>query len=312
MPKQAIRGNMPRVVGVSLCMRIRPVVFALLSYTAIAAAQTFRPVVLPLTFEKNLPLVQISLNGTRGLTFILDSAASGCLIASERAAAMGLKPVGNALGGGSGGLQQVGIIPGLRLVLGDLQLTRTDCYTFDMRTLGFHSRVDGVLGMPLFGKYIVEIDYPGSRVRIFKPQRYQPPPNAEALPLRITVGPIVRGRIRVRGKEPIDLDLQLDTGSAHVLTLCTPVVDRYRLLELADGVTAGSTRGVGGNTPDMTGHIEEVRIGRFAMERPVVRFSRDTKGAFASEQHYSANLGGDFLRHYRVTFDFPGSRVFLE
>jgi hypothetical protein len=181
-----------------------------------------------------------------------------------------------------------------------------------MRTLGFKSRIDGVLGTPLFGKHIVEIDYPGSRVRIFSPSDYRPSPNAALFAARITAGPIVRGRIKVRGKEPIDLDLQLDTGSAHVLTVCTPVVDRYRLLEAADELTPGKTRGVGGQTPDMTGIIEELRIGRFVLEKPVARFSRGLSGAFASEQYYSANVGGDFLRHYKVTFDFSGSRVFLE
>jgi hypothetical protein len=291
---------------------MRLLVVALLACTTMAAHRSSGPVVLPIILEKNLPLVQISVNGSPGLTFILDSAASGCLIASERAEAMGLKPVANGISSGSGGFQQVGIIPGVHLKLGAVQLTPTECYTFDMRTLGFESRVEGVLGSPLFGKYIVEIDYPKSRVRIFQPRRYRPSSKADALPMRVSVGPIVRGRIWVRGKAPIELDLQLDTGSAHVLTLCTPAVDRHRLLESADELSAGTTRGVGGRSSDMTGRIEEVRVGRFAVQSPVVRFSRQTSGAFASEQHYSANVGGDFLRHHKVTFDFPGSRVFLE
>jgi hypothetical protein len=286
--------------------------FALLCCTTIATAQTSEPEVLPLTFEKNLPLAQVSVNGMPGIVFIVDSAARGCLIDRERAAAMGLKPVANGMGNGSGGSQHVGIIPGVRLALGKVELEPTECYTFDMKTLGFDSRVDGVLGTPLFDKHIVEIDYPASRARIFQPRDYRPSPKAELFAARITVGPIVRGHIKARGQDPIDLDLELDTGSAHVLTVCTPVVDRHRLLQSADELTPGNTRGVGGRSPDITGRIEELRIGRFALEKPVVRFSRGTSGAFASEQYYSANVGGDFLKHYRVTFDFPGSRVFLE
>lgn len=291
---------------------MRLLLLALLASATLSPARTSQPVVLPMTMEKNLPLVQISVNGAQRLTFILDSAASGCLIASERAEALGLKPVANAISGGSGGFQQVGVIPGVHLKLGGIQLPPTDCYTFDMKTLRFKGPVDGVLGLPLFGKYIVEIDYPGSQVRIFSPRGYQPSSKAEALPLRMSVGPIVRGRIRVRDKEPIEVDFQIDTGSAHILTVCTPLVDRHRLLESADELAAGTTHGVGGASSDMTGRIEEVRIGRFVVERPTVRFSRQTTGAFASEQFFSANLGGDFLKRYKVTFDFPGSRVFLE
>lgn len=273
---------------------------------------TMRPVVLPMTMEKNLPLVQISVNDTPDLTFILDSAASGCLIAKDRAEALGLKPAADGITSGSGGFQHVGIVRGLRLKLGEVQLAPTDCYTFDMSQWRFHTRVDGVLGSPLFRKYVVEIDYPGLRVRIFHSRRYRPSAKAERLPMRVTVGPIVRGSIRVRGKAPIELDMQLDTGSAHILTLCTPTVDRLRLLESADELTAGTTHGVGESSSDMTGRIEEVRLGRLVAENPVVRFSRQTNGALGSEQYYSGNIGGDFLRRYKVTFDFSGSRVFLE
>ncbi len=103
-----------------------------LASATLAPARTSRPVVLPMTMEKNLPLVQISVNGSPGLTFIVDSAASGCLIDAERAAAQGLKPSVDAISSGSGGYQHVGIIRDVRLKLGAVQLTPTDCYTFDM------------------------------------------------------------------------------------------------------------------------------------------------------------------------------------
>lgn len=68
-----------------------------------------------------------------------------------------------------------------------------------MKSLGFKGTIDGILGFPLFGKFIVEIDYPGSRVRIFHPDSYRPSRLAAVLPLRMTTGPVVRGSIRVRG-----------------------------------------------------------------------------------------------------------------
>ncbi len=43
-----------------------------------------------------------------------------------------------------------------------------------------------------------------------------------------------------------------------------------------------------------------------------VRFSRQTTGTLSSEEHYSANLGGEFMKKYKVTFDIPGLRLFLE
>ncbi|HTP30598.1 MAG TPA: retropepsin-like aspartic protease [Candidatus Acidoferrales bacterium] len=267
---------------------------------------------LPLTMEKNLPLVQITVNHGKPLTFILDSAAGGCVIDSERAQAIGLEPSATAMSSGSGGLQPGEIITGLVLNLGGLEIQPARCFTFSMKSLTFRSAVDGILGMPLFRNYVVEIDYPGSHLRIFKPDSFQPAPSAEIFPLRMRIGPIVRGSIRVRGRTSIDADFQLDTGSAHILTLCTAFVDRLNLLESADGLTKGSTLGLGGAAADMVGRIEEVRLGRFAMDRPTVRLSRQTTGTLSSEEHYAANLGGEFLRRYKVTLDVPGLRLFLE
>jgi hypothetical protein len=125
----------------------------------------------------------------------------------------------------------------------------------------------------------------------------------------MTTGPVVRASIRVRGRPRIDLDIQLDTGSAHILTFCTPFVDRHRLLEAAADLKPGHTLGVGGGSDDFAGRIVEVRIGRFAAQNPLVRFARQAAGAFASERYYSANLGGEFMKHYRIAFDFRGSRI---
>lgn len=44
---------------------------------------------------------------------------------------------------------------------------------------------------------------------------------------------------------------------------------------------------------------------------PIVRFARQTTGRFGAERYYSANLGGEFMRAYKVIFDIPGSRLFL-
>jgi hypothetical protein len=284
----------------------------LLATMTLPAAEPRWPVVLPMHMEKNLPLVQIAVNGGPELTFILDSAAAGCVLDGERAAELGLSVSGAAMSSGSGGAQPVGTIDGVQLNLAGLEIRPARTYSFDMKALAFQGRVDGILGFPLFGKYVVEIDYPGSVVRIFPPDSYQPSSGAQLMPLRMTIGPVVRGSLTVRGSKPIEADMQLDTGSAQVLTICTPFVDRHKLLDAAEEITSGSTRGFGGTTADVAGRIEEVRVGRFAAEKPLVRFARQTSGSFGSEKHYSANLGGAFLKNYKVTFDLPGLRLFLE
>ena len=269
------------------------------------------PVAVPITMEKNLPLVQMKVNGGEVLTFIVDSAAAGCVIDQERASALGLATSDRGVSSGSGGTQTVVLLKPVVLEAGGVEVAPPRCYGFDMRSLKFTGRVDGIIGHPLFVRYVVELDYPGLSMRLFELGSYAAPAGAEVLPMRMTTGPVVRGTLRVAGKPAIGMDMQLDTGSAHVLTVVTPFVDRHKLLAAAGELVEGKTLGFGGAAADVVGRVEEVSVGRFAAAKPTVRFSRQTTGSFGSEKHYQGNLGGGFFKAHRVVFDFAAQKLVI-
>lgn len=291
--------------------QMSPSYVVLLAVAAMSGPAANEPVaVVPIRLEKNLPIADVRINGAI-VPMILDSAAAGFVLHGPRAAELGLAQSGSGLSSGSGGAQSVGLAGGVKADLGGAAITADRVILFDMTALKFAGPVDGILGMPLFGRYVVEIDYPGLKARIYDPKSFRAGPNAEVIPMRMTVGPTVKGSVKLKEHGVVPLDIQLDTGSAHVLTLATPFVDRYGLAT-QEGVTTGHTLGFGGSAPDVVGTVEEVRIGRRTMRNASVRFSRHTSGSFASERFYSGNMGGEFLKPYRVTFDVPGSRLILE
>lgn len=154
-------------------MNLPPVLILL---AACAAAWADGGVTVPITLEKNLPLAQVKVNG-RDLTFIIDSAAQGCVIDGQRAREIGLTIGAPAIGSGSGGRQAVELIHGMRLDIGGIPIAPPHPHTFDMAALKFQRRVDGVLGQPLFAGRVVEIDYPRLVMRIIPPKAYRPGPN---------------------------------------------------------------------------------------------------------------------------------------
>ena len=213
---------------------------------------------------------------------------------------------------GSGGAQPVGLVEGLTVDLGGVKIQPQQVVTFDMAALKFVRKVDGIIGFPLFGSHVVQIDYPGSKVRVWSKEGYRAPASASVLKMWMTTGPVVRGTLTVKGKAPVEATVQLDTGSAHVLTVVTPFVDRHGLLEAADEVQPGRTLGFGGAAVDMVGRIEEVTVGPMVAQRPMVRLSRQTKGGFTSERNYQANAGGELFKGYLLTFDIAGGRLMVE
>jgi hypothetical protein len=133
------------------------------------------PVAVPITMEKNLPLVQMKVNGGEVLTFIVDSAAAGCVIDQERASALGLATSDRGVSSGSGGTQSVVLLKPVTLEAGGVEVAPPRCYGFDMKSLNFTGKVDGIIGHPLFVRYVVELDYPGLTMRLFELGSYDAP-----------------------------------------------------------------------------------------------------------------------------------------
>ena len=205
----------------------------------------------------------------------------------------------------------VGLARGLRLSFTGLEIDLETAVLSSLHGLGFKKSIQGILGFPLYGKYVVEMDYPGRMVRIYSPNGYQAPATGQVIPLWITDGPTVRGRLKLLGQEPLEADFQLDTGSSHVLTVCKPFVDKHQMLKKVADLKTDRTFGLGGNSPDMVGRIESVTVGAYSIQNPEVRFSTHATGTLATER-FSANLGNGFLNSYTVIFDMPHSRLILK
>ncbi len=269
-----------------------------------------RPIAeIPLEFDKNLPLASIHVNGAP-LTFILDSAAAGCVIDEQAAVAHGIEPSESGVSTGSGGRFGVKLARRVDLRLAGVQVELEYAVVTSLTHLEFQKPVHGIIGSPLFANYVVEIDYRGRTARIYDPERYQPPPSGHVSHVWMADGPTLAGRLKLPGQRPLEAHFQLDTGSAHVLTICKPFVDRHKMLDALKNARTGSTLGLGGRSPDVVARIDSVSVGPYSVENPEVRLSINSTGSFASDR-FSANLGSGFLNRYTVIFDLPHSRVIL-
>jgi hypothetical protein len=155
-----------------------------------------------IAFEKNLPLVSFRLND-RPLTLILDSASRNCLIEAGAAAGSGIDAGERAFSSGSGGLVEVRLAHGVRLRLQRVELDPDYVVVTSLGHLRFGRPVHGVVGLPLFRKYVIEIDYRASTVRFYSPAEYRPPATGHIIRAWMTDGPTVGGRLRLPTRLPL-------------------------------------------------------------------------------------------------------------
>jgi len=67
----------------------------------------------------------------------------------------------------------------------------------------------------------------------------------------------------------------------------------------------------GGSAARNVVRLDDMTLGPKSFPRPVGMFSRDTRGLFAIDGP-DGIVGGELLRRYRTTFDYPHGRLILE
>lgn len=270
---------------------------------------------IPIQVQSNLVLLQASVNGSGPLTFILDSAARNCSISAARARELGLSSEGAALASGTGGDATVSIHHGVQVRIGDVVLKPEIAISYDMgplsKAIGTH--VDGIIGRHLLEAWVAEIDYPHRSLRLVEARSFAYAGEGQRIPIEYEDGvQVIRGKITADGRGELPGTFLIDTGSSHVLVLTVPFTDKHDLLKVAGELTPSTGLGIGGASNVVVGRLKHFQLGRFAVDDPVVRFSRHDRGLFAQGWNYSGDVGGGFFKDYKLILDYLHSQIILE
>ena len=159
---------------------------------------------IPFELTNNLVILQVSVNGSRPLAFILDTGASTAVISDSRAKELGLKLEGKTDATTQGGAIEASFVKGVSLNLSGVEFPRMTLAAIRLSGLeaGLGRTVDGILGYEIFNRFVVEIDYASKVVRFYEPQGYKYSGRGEVIPISIEDNtPFVVGRIT--GPKPI-------------------------------------------------------------------------------------------------------------
>jgi membrane-associated protease RseP (regulator of RpoE activity) len=177
--------------------------------------------------------------------------------------------------------------------------------------------MDGILGGDFIRRYVVEIDYAGKALTLYEPKTYHAGhggANAETLALKmIGVYPCVSARLKLPGRNALDVLFGIDTGAAAAggLIVNSPFVKRHKLIESMPKLFPGVTGGLDGESQIVAGRVESLMLGRTAVLNPIVGFSQATKGTISWKKP-NGLLGSEILQRFRVTLDYSRKQMRLE
>jgi len=269
--------------------------------------------------DYGLILLRARVNDSQPMWFALDSGASfPFVIDVRRAKALGLKLQGHlTLDGGAGpGTYEASLTRGVSISLGDLKFTDQSANVIALSSLEALAgrSLDGLVGLDLFTRYVVEIDYRGRVVRLYDPQTYNYSGVGASIPLTLRDGHLfVPAKMEIPGSPRLEGQFIVDTGGALVtLVLTTPFAQSNNLPgPNLRTILDRSLAGLGGETRVLVSRATSFTLGNLSVREPVIYMSQDSGGALASPD-FAGVIGGEILQKFRVIFDYARGRLILE
>ncbi|HKS39227.1 MAG TPA: aspartyl protease family protein [Blastocatellia bacterium] len=265
------------------------------------------------------PYIKLKVNN-RDATFVIDTGSGFTVISADAAKRLGVSEIsrgGNSQGvGGTGKFEIIyGLIKSLNL--GGMKVKQIPCFIrhfHGTENRPTEERADGFIGLSILSHFITELDYKENRMNLdrnlVQPLLAVNSPGATVIPFRTTQNGLIS--IETEFDETKLINVILDSGASST-AISVSAVER---LKMRDQIIKGQTANVIG-AAGVTNNVELlfIRNCRVAdllqnnLRALVLDFGaiNETSGF---EQ--SGILGGDFLRHFRVTIDFPRTQVLFQ
>ena len=280
-------------------------------FTDVVFADGATQAVLPFELLNNHVFVAATVGG-HALRLLLDTGGVN-LLSTRAARRLGLESLGAIETRGPGAqAASSGFARVDRLEIGGVALERQLLRVIDLH--GFDAvegvQVDGVLGVELFKRVVLRIDYARRELLLADPATFAAPAGEASRALPITFFGHFPGVVAeldgLRGQ------FWLDTGNRGGVVLLAPFVAEHGLdARYRPGGATTIGWGIGGPVRGRVARGGRLLLGGLQVEAPVLRLPDGHGGALAT-RHVAGNIGGEILRRFVVTFDYPRRLVHLE
>ncbi len=287
---------------------------------------------IPFEAPDSRPVINVRVNGLREpMRFVLDTGSGMCVISDRAAERLGLKPVargGTARGFGGGGRFEIVYSFLNSLDIGGAKIENVPVYI--RRFYDEKNTADGYIGISVVAKFLTVVDYGTMTFTLVRQPRgadnasmwrtlykaadarqsQQPFTPPQGIKLRTTASGFLSSEVNIAGIER-PLNFIVDTGaSVSVVSQKVAEAEEITRFTQATRMKIFGAAGIAENVGMLL--LPRIQIGNHAREKVAAAvLDLDTINETAGFVQTGV-LGGNFLRQYRVTFDFQRSVLVLE
>jgi hypothetical protein len=263
---------------------------------------------IPAKFHRGRVVLTGTINGSKPMTFLLDSGCSIPTLHPELVDELKLQQWGHVRINGIAGEERAPTFKGAVFDFAGVSYAPFRVAAVPSERNESRRR-DGVLGSGFFNRFVVEIDGPKKTVRVYSPTNFVYSGKGEVIPFHLREEiPVVKASLVLADERELEGDYEIDTGCDSGLCLGEPFVQRSKLL---DSLKARSSEkfGVGGSISTRSGTIPVFRIGH-----------AEVRGADADlfvggspvDEPLAGHIGMGVLREFKVIFDYSRRQIILE
>lgn len=272
---------------------------------------------IPFQLNSNHIYVLVRVNGSGPHWFMLDSGSIFDVLDTDVARGLGIQLRGQIEASGSGEKTITGATgANASLAISGLQLKHGEIYVLPIQAAlaaADGRRTAGLLGYDFFSHFVLKIDYIRRQIDVFEPSGFRYAGGGEVIPLDIVRGNmLISADLTMPDGKEVSGSFLVDTGWRSALTFASPFVADHKLLEsVPKKVEAATGMGPAGPTVGTEARIASLKIGRYEIENLVADFSH-AKAGVLSQGDFAGVIGGEVLRRFTVTLDYPHHRMIIE
>nr|MBN2278056.1 aspartyl protease family protein [candidate division Zixibacteria bacterium] len=265
---------------------------------------------IPFELYGNLIFVEVMVNDSGPLWFILDSGCEYSLLSKETAGKSGLKMSGPEMieqPGGEIEVYSTGEVsfgmPGVRFINQTVPIYPLE----SLESIAGRS-INGILGHDVFERFVVVINYDSQYIDIYEPDGYEYQGDGEILEVTVENDEaFIETEIEHPAGRRIQARLMLDTGSINVIGFNGSYVKATELFGSNQKTIPALGIAIGGKTENYVTRIEALHLGKIDIINPVVGASVDTL-----RSGDAGTIAGEVFRRFTLIFDYAHGRLILE
>jgi hypothetical protein len=193
---------------------------------------------------------------------------------------------------------------------GNLITDSLNFYVNDYSLLGsvYGERIDGIIGYSFLSRYILDINFDSSQIKIYSPGNFKY--KKEGTLLKPGISRLTAFPITIKDKDKITANFYLDTGAGLCLLLTDLFIKEHNILLGRRRPVTTQVQGLGGKKAMRLTVVKSLKFGPYVFKNVPTNLYNDEDNV-TSYPYTAGLLGNDIMRRFNLVLNYPKREIYI-